>query len=205
MNRPNTYGPSEPHPSLVIHDRRRIDPETLQLREPDQIGPEREGGEHVLGTVDRASTLEAELADRTAELQRVEAAYENYRERVQHDRAALREIHTAKILDSLLPVLDGIDRARGLGEVAGELRVAVDTLEDRLSDLGLERVGAPGEPFDPLRHEAVDHQVWDEVEVPVCGAVLRPGYRVGTRLLRPAQVSVTEPPDSLPATAAPES
>ncbi|MBW5480353.1 nucleotide exchange factor GrpE [Streptomyces bambusae] len=206
MSSPNESRPHEEQPSVVIRDRRRIDPETLQPREPDEETPEREGGEHVLGTPDRAGALEAQLAERTAELRRVEAEYENYRKQVQHDQAAISEIATAKVLDSLLPVLDAIDRARGLGEVNGSLWAVAEALEERLADLGLERVGTAGEPFDPARHEAVGHQVSDDVDTPVCTAVVRPGYQVGTRLLRPAQVSVTEPPDQAPpAATAPDS
>lgn len=195
-NQPKESRPQEPHPSVVIRDRRRIDPETLQPREPDEDVPEREGGEHMLGTPDRAGALEAQLAERTADLQRVETEYENYRKQVQHDQAALGEIATAKALHHLLPVLDAIERARGLGEGDGGLwAAAAEALEERLADLGLERVSAEGEPFDPALHEAVDHQVSDAVDAAVCTAVLRPGYRVGQRLLRPPRVSVTEPPD----------
>lgn len=205
MNRPNESRSEEEHPSVVIHDRRRIDPKTLQPREPDEVIPEREGGEHVLGTPDRAGALEAQLAERTADLRQVEAEYENYRKQVQRDHAAQHEIATARVLADLLPVLDAVDRARGLGDSDG-LWSVVEALEERLVDLGLERVGAEGEPFDPARHEAVDHQVSDEVDTPVCTAVLRPGYRVGPRLLRPPQVSVTEPPGQVSAAAAePES
>ncbi|MCX2182683.1 nucleotide exchange factor GrpE [Streptomyces sp. SKN60] len=201
MTRPDTPNPKEQRPEVVVHDRRRIDPETLQLREPDEIPPEREGGEHVLEPPDRAGVLEAELAERTADLQRVQAEYENYRKRVRHDQEAVNEIATAKVLESLLPILDAIDRARSLGEVNGGLWAVAEALEETLAGLGLERTGTPGEPFDPARHEAVDHEISDDVDTPVCTAVLRPGYQLGTRLLRPAQVSVTEPPEH-PAAAA---
>ncbi|MFF2502984.1 nucleotide exchange factor GrpE [Streptomyces sp. NPDC058067] len=77
----------------------------------------------------------------------------------------------------------------------GGLWAVAEALEETLADLGLKRVGTPGETFDPARHEAVDHQISDNVDAPVCTAVLRPGYQLGIRLLRPAQVSVTEPPE----------
>ncbi|MEU8619543.1 nucleotide exchange factor GrpE [Streptomyces sp. NPDC048623] len=202
MTRPDTPEPDEQHPKVVVHDRRRIDPETLQLREPDEETPEREGGEHVLAPPDRAGALEVQLAERTADLQRLQAEYDNYRKRVQHDQETVSEIATAKVLESLLPVLDAIDRARDLGEVDGGLRAVAQALEETLASLGLERTGEPGEPFDPTRHEAVDHQISDTVDASVCTAVLRPGYRLGTRLLRPAQVSVTDPPEHAPAAAA---
>ncbi|WP_323180344.1 nucleotide exchange factor GrpE [Streptomyces sp. NBC_01363] len=88
-----------------------------------------------------------------------------------------------------------MDRAREHGEVTGGLKAVADVLENHLAGLGLETVGMPGEPFDPTRHEAVTHELSDTVEQPTCATVLRRGYRIGDQLLRPAQVSVAEPPD----------
>lgn len=195
MTRTNDPEPREQQPPMIIRDKRRIDPNTLELREPDQDVPEREGGEHLLGTVDRTAAVEAELDERGADLQRLRAEYDDYREQVQHDRRDLRDSAVASVLSELLPVLDAVDRARGFGEIGEGLQGVTDVLEERLADLGLETVGSAGEPYDPTIHEAVDHRVDDEVEQPTCTAVLRPGYRVGRRLLRPAQVSVSDPPE----------
>ncbi|MFF8605473.1 nucleotide exchange factor GrpE [Streptomyces sp. NPDC015346] len=146
----------------------------------------------------RDAVLEERLAERTADLQRLKAEYDNYRKRVQRDRLAVREIAVANVLGGLLPVLDAVDRAREYGELTGGMQAVVEVLEGRLAALGLESVGAEGEPFDPAWHEAVTHEVSAAVDRPTCGAVLRRGYRVGRQLLRPAEVAVVEPPEPAP-------
>ncbi|MFB6812634.1 nucleotide exchange factor GrpE [Streptomyces sp. NPDC056387] len=98
-------------------------------------------------------------------------------------------------MGGLLPVLDAIDQAREHGTVDPGLRAVAAVLETQLATLGLQEVGAPGEPFDPTRHEAISYERSDEVDQPTCTTVHRPGYRVGHHLLRPAQVTVSEPPD----------
>lgn len=154
-------------------------------------------GEQPRRSADPAATPEARLAECTADLQRLKAEYDNYRKRVRRDRLAVREIAVANVLTALLPVLDAIDRAREYDEADDGLRAVADLLETQLAGLGLQSVGAQGELFDPTRHEALAHQPSGEVseiDQPVCTAVLRPGYRVGQHLLRPAQVVVGAPP-----------
>jgi molecular chaperone GrpE len=138
--------------------------------------------------------LQTELAERTADLQRVKAEYDNYRKRVQRDRLAVRQIAVANVLHGLLPVLDAIARARELGEVHGGFQQVAEVLEAELAALGLQSYGEVGERFDPERHEALVHAYSMEVGGPTCSEVLALGYRVGERLLRPAQVAVIEPP-----------
>ncbi|MET9324596.1 nucleotide exchange factor GrpE [Streptomyces sp. NPDC003038] len=224
MSEPNRSGPRKQPPApVVIRDRRRIDPETLQLREADpaQAGGHRSTGrdEDLAGLArsadvngsagrtaeggrtaeaGRTAEVERQLAERTADLQRLKADYDNYRKRVQRDRLAIREIAVANVLGALLPVLDATDRAREHGELTGGLRAITDVLETQLATLGLETVGTPGEPFDPTRHEAISYERSDAVDRPTCTAVLRRGYAVGEHLLRPAQVAVSEPPDPEP-------
>ncbi|WP_260618536.1 MULTISPECIES: nucleotide exchange factor GrpE [Streptomyces] len=139
--------------------------------------------------------MQAQLTERTADLQRLKAEYDNYRKRVQRDRLAIREIAVANVLGGLLPVLDAIDQAREHGDADPGLRAVAEVLETQLATLGLQEVGTPGERFDPACHQAISCQRSDKVDQPTCTAVLRPGYRVGQHLLRPAQVAVCEPPD----------
>jgi molecular chaperone GrpE len=73
-----------------------------------------------------------------------------------------------------------------------------ETLEATVTKLGLERYGEPGDSFDPTVHEALMHEYSDEVEVPTCTQILMPGYRYGSRILRPARVAVAEPTEALP-------
>ncbi|MGK4579981.1 nucleotide exchange factor GrpE [Kitasatospora sp. HPMI-4] len=140
--------------------------------------------------------LAARLAERTADLQRVQADFENYRKRVRRDRLAVREIAVANVLLGLLPVLDALDRAREFGELTGGFGAVADELAEHLTALGLLPFGEVGERFDPTRHEALAYLHSPGAAAPVCTAVHRPGYRVGGHLLRPAQVTVTAPPEN---------
>jgi molecular chaperone GrpE len=134
-----------------------------------------------------------QLAERTADLQRVTAEYANYRKRVERDRVAVREQALANVLGGLLPVLDDIGRAREHGELVGGFKSVAESLEAAVAKLGLESFGDSGEPFDPKVHEALMHSYSSDVTEPTCVQVLQPGYRVGERILRPARVAVAEP------------
>ena len=139
--------------------------------------------------------LAAQLAERTADLQRVHAEYANYRKRVERDRLAVREQALANVLSSLIPVLDDIGRAREHGDLNGAFKSVGESLETISAKLGLESFGEPGEPFDPLVHEALMHSYSPDVTEPTAVQILQPGYKVGERIIRPARVAVAEPSD----------
>ncbi|MCK7622546.1 nucleotide exchange factor GrpE [Streptomyces sp. RS10V-4] len=148
--------------------------------------------------------LEDRLRERTADLQRLKAEFDNYRRRVRRDRLAVGQIAVVNVLERLLPVLDAVAEATEQGEVTGGFRRVVDVLERELAGLGLVAVGTAGEPFDPTVHEAMLYTPPARPARPgrtagddraVCAEILRRGFAVGDRLLRPAQVAVTgEPP-----------
>jgi molecular chaperone GrpE len=141
-----------------------------------------------------AEALRAEVAERVADLQRVKAEYDNYRKRTHRDRLAVRQVAVANVLRGLLPVLDAVEQARQHGDVTGEFAIVADALETQLAALGLEAFGEPGDPFDPVLHDALSHRGPTGTDRAVCAEVLRPGYRVGDHLLRPATVTVVAPP-----------
>jgi molecular chaperone GrpE len=141
----------------------------------------------------RAAELEAQLAERTADLQRLQAEYANYRKRVDRDRVAVREQAVAGTLSGLLPVLDAIDQAREHGELSGGFKSVADTLQSATSRLGLVTYGEKGDPFDPKIHEALTSSYSPDVAEDTCIEILQPGYKVGDRILRPARVAVAEP------------
>ena len=134
-----------------------------------------------------------ELAERTADLQRLQAEYANYRKRVDRDRAAVKEQALAAVLTGLLPVLDAIDQAREHGELSGGFKSVADSLKAAVSKLGLVTYGEKGDPFDPKIHEALTHTYSPDVTEDTCVEILQPGYQVGDRILRPARVAVAAP------------
>jgi len=187
--------------AVVINDRRRLDPETGQVRPSDPSGPGLSSAAPVEPVVEGVpdDAPEASLSDAAAELtedlQRVSAEYANYRKRVDRDRVAVVDMATAGLLSGLLPLLDDIDRAREHGDLTGAFKGVADQLETVTTKLGLERFGAVGDPFDPAVHEALMAAEADPAQtVATCAAVLQPGYRLsGGRVLRPARVAVAEP------------
>jgi molecular chaperone GrpE len=143
----------------------------------------------------KANQAIAMLAERTADLQRLQAEYANYRKRVERDRIAVREQALANVLNELLPVLDDIGRAREHGELSGGFKSVAESLESIAVKLGLTAYGENGDAFDPTLHEALMHEYSDEVTEPTAVRILQPGYRVGDRIIRPARVAVAEPGD----------
>lgn len=174
---------------VVIRDKRRIDTgssDSATLGVPTTPNLAQSVGGPV-GDADR------DLAERTADLQRVQAEFANYRKRVDRDRVLIGELAVGGVLASLLPVLDDIDRARTHGDLTGPLKAVADQLDTVLGKLGLQSFGDVGDTFDPARHEAVMHDESDDVDAPTTTTIMRRGYQHGDRLLRAAMVGVTDP------------
>jgi molecular chaperone GrpE len=144
---------------------------------------------------DAVAVLQATLEERTRDLQRITAEFQNYRKRVERDKARSGELATGAVLQSLLPVLDDLDRARSHGDLNGPFGAVADQLAGALHKHGLESFGEKGDPFDPQLHEAVAHMQMPDVDGPTCIDVMRSGYRLGDKLLRAALVAVAEPLD----------
>ncbi|WP_069813822.1 nucleotide exchange factor GrpE [Streptomyces sp. TP-A0874] len=149
--------------------------------------------QHTAALMAQLDQVRTALNERTADLQRLQAEYQNYRRRVERDRAMVKEVATANLLSELLPVLDDIGRARDHGELVGGFKSVADSVETVLTKMGLEQFGQEGEPFDPLIHEALMHSYAPNVTETTCVSVLQPGYRLGERTIRPARVAVAEP------------
>ena len=140
-----------------------------------------------------AAEAKVKLAERTADLQRLQAEYANYRKRVERDRLAVREQALANVLNELVPILDDIGRAGEHGELVGGFKSVAESLEGITAKLGLTSFGEAGDPFDPTLHEALMHSYSPDVTEPTAVQILQPGYRVGERIIRPARVAVAEP------------
>ena len=133
------------------------------------------------------------VATLTADLQRLQAEYANYRKRVERDRAVAHENAVGSVLTELLALLDDVDRAEQHGELTGGFKAVADQLNSITSRIGLEKYGTEGEAFDPNIHEALMHDTSADVAVPTASKILQPGYKFKERILRPARVSVTDP------------
>jgi molecular chaperone GrpE len=173
-------------------------PDNQQAQEAEQTGDKPgEAPEMVTTSTVRdgkqAADLQAQLAERTADLQRLQAEYANYRKRVDRDRAAVKEQAVASTLAGLLPVLDAINQAAEHGELTGGFKSVADSLQAALSRLGLVAYGEKGDAFDPKVHEALINSYSSDVTEDTCVEILQPGYQVGDRILRPARVAVAAP------------
>ncbi|GAA1849084.1 nucleotide exchange factor GrpE [Asanoa iriomotensis] len=162
--------------------------EPAEPAEPVVVPAEPAGG---LGA--ELESLRADLEERTRDLQRVSAEYANYRKRVDRDRGLAAEQTTGQVISTLLPVLDDLDRAREHGDLVGPFGSVAEQLVTALGKFGLTAFGEKGDPFDPTRHDAVAHLTSAEVTEPTCIDVMRRGYQLGDRLLRPALVAVADP------------
>jgi molecular chaperone GrpE len=209
------FGDGEP----VVRDKRRIDPDTGAAREtadssaapapgaqpgtPGTPGaqPPRDPSDLVGPSAQEALLTEA-LKERTADLQRLQAEYVNYKRRVDRDREASRELVIGSVLTELLGTLDDVGRAREAGELEGAFKAVAESLERVTEKLGLVKFGEKGDTFDPRIHEALLHNYSDEVDGPTATMIMQPGYRLGERVLRAARVAVSEPTEQLPADAA---
>ena len=133
------------------------------------------------------------VATLTADLQRLQAEYANYRKRVERDRSVAHENATAAVLIELLATLDDIDRAAQHGELTGGFKAVADQLASLTNRFGLEKYITDGQAFDPHIHEALMHHTSADVAVPTASKILQPGYKYKERILRPARVAVTDP------------
>jgi molecular chaperone GrpE len=101
-----------------------------------------------------------------------------------------------RLLRDWLEVVDSVDRALLIEQgspVEKGLQAVLSQMEDVLARHGVERIEPYGQPFDPSLHEAIGTQAGEDVAGHTVLAVARAGYRIGDRLLRPAEVVVSRP------------
>ena len=126
-------------------------------------------------------------------LQRLQADFQNYRKRVDKERVESTEVVTGLVLAQFLGVLDDVDRAQEHEELTGGFKAVADQLNAITTKLGLVKFVEVGVTFDPNIHEALMHETSSSVSDTQVTKVLRPGYKFKERILRPAQVVVTDP------------
>lgn len=191
----------------IVRDKRRIDPETFQVREPQPAAapaPEPPNGAATDSPAATAANAEVEnlkasLAERTADLQRLQAEYINYKRRVDRDREVVRTSGIESVLKDFLSVLDDIRSAREHEELTGGFKAVAEEVERIAGKYGLEAFGTKGEAFNPHIHEALLHAHAEGIDGPTCVEILQPGYKIKDKVLRPARVAVAEPDPDAPA------
>lgn len=129
----------------------------------------------------------------TNDLQRLQADFQNYRKRIDKERSESSELITGLVLAQFLGALDDIDRAQEHGELSGGFKAVADQLTTTTTKLGLTKFVDTGIIFDPHIHEALMHETSPDVTETQVTKVLRAGYKFKERVLRPAQVIVTDP------------
>ena len=185
---------------VTVTDRRRIDPDTGEVRDEPAAGPgpadagpvvdEQTSDEQQAGGA--ADEPDARVAELTADLQRERAQFANFRRRAAEEKQGSVAYGKQILIDKLLPIIDDLDRAREHGDLdSGPLRAVADKLTGVLAAEGLVAFGAAGDEFDPELHEAVQHD--GTGAHPVIGSVYRCGYRLGEKVIRTAMVTVTDP------------
>jgi molecular chaperone GrpE len=197
--------PQEPR-RLKVTDKRRVrdDPSAEasssapadgdEARSPESPPQEGRSEAQGAGEVD----AEARAAEYLEHLQRVKAEYDNYRKRILREQTRAVEFATEGLMVRLLEVLDEFELALGAAEQEEEaseryvhgVHMVYAKLLDLLKAEGLERIDAAGRPFDPALHEALLQGDGPEDGEPYVADVLRTGYRLKGRVVRPAGVKV---------------
>jgi molecular chaperone GrpE len=181
-------------PKVKVTDRRRVREEGAAAATPSEAP----------GSEDRRSTPEAELAAARKEaaeyrdhLMRLQAEFDNYRKRVLKEQTRALELAAEPIVRRMLEVLDEFELALMAAEQRPDfdrflhgVELVYAKLVETLGAEGLERIDAQGKPFDPERHEALMGSGGGDGE-PLVADVLRQGYTLKGRVVRPAGVRVT--------------
>ncbi|WP_087483290.1 nucleotide exchange factor GrpE [Brachybacterium massiliense] len=167
-----------------------IDAEAAKLFEQAE-----QGEESVPADAGRVAELEGQVAALTEQLKREQAEYVNSRRRIEGAAEVSKEAAVARVLGSLIGVLDDVELGRQHGDIAEgtPFHSIAQKLEEVLGSHGLTRFGAVGEEFDPNLHEALMHEDADDVETATISLVMQPGYRMHERVLRPARVGTRGP------------
>ena len=147
---------------------------------------------------DASETLRQERDDLQDRLLRTAAEFDNYRKRTDRERRELTDAVAADLIRDLLPVVDDLDRAIAAAADSPDpaLRSGVELIRRQLLDAlrrrGAEPFESVGEDFDPAWHEALASEPAGDRRDGEIVSEIRPGYRLGSRLLRAALVKVAK-------------
>lgn len=150
---------------------------------------------------DPLEAAKAEQAKLKDQLLRTLADFDNFRKRSRRELADAERRGKDDMLKEMLPVFDNLDRASAHAETATDIKALADGIglvlrqfADTLAKVGIERVPAVGQPFDPAVHEAVQQMETSDFEPGTIAAEVQAGYRNSEKLIRPALVVVAKAP-----------
>ncbi|MEG0913674.1 MAG: nucleotide exchange factor GrpE [Oscillospiraceae bacterium] len=140
--------------------------------------------------------LKKEIEDSKERLLRIAAEYDNYRKRTDREKSSSVRLGTVGAVEKMLPVLDTLELAAD-AETADEqykkgVEMTLTMFRDALSDLGVEEIEGIGAEFNPTYHCAVARVPSEEFDSGTVASVMRKGYRLGERVIRPSMVAVVE-------------
>jgi molecular chaperone GrpE len=173
--------------------------EDMEDQEPaeneSQQAPEVQGEADELASVRRElAEVQAKAAENLDGWQRALAEFQNYKKRVERDRASDQAIMKADLIRKVLPVLDDLERALSNRPGDSAWSNGIELIQRKLLQIleseGVQRIEAEGALFDPNVHEAISQEPVDGAESGSVVAVTLQGYKLGDRVIRPAQVKV---------------
>ena len=183
------------------------EPETTHpVNQPTPAAPAPEAKPAALPEIDVGAEVAAAKAEAAAnydKFMRTAADLENFRRRTVREKDELRQIVTARVLEDLLPALDnlalGLAAAKqpnaDLKSLTGGIDMVFAQLRSALANHGLKEINPLGQPFDPHQHESISHAPSADVKEEHVVTVVRTGYSLNGRLLRPASVIVSSGPE----------
>lgn len=143
----------------------------------------------------KSQKKDVRVEELTADLQRIQAEFINYKQRSQDEKKQLSQFSKSQVIKDLLPVIDDLERALGHtpedlqdNKWAQGVQKVYNRLQKQLEKLGVSKIEALQQPFDPELHEAV--QVEGEGDVQIVSEVLQNGYRIDSLVVRHATVKV---------------
>lgn len=153
------------------------------------------------GLEGQLATAKQEAAANYDRYMRAMADLENYRKRTIREKDELRQFAAANVMEDLIPILDnlglGLAAARqqtDVKAVADGINLVLEQLKGTLTKHGLKEINPQGQAFDPNLHDCISHQPSADVAEEKVSQVVRPGYSLNGRLLRPASVVVSSGP-----------
>lgn len=164
-------------------------------------GDPSEGGDGVDSEVDPLEAAQEESKRLRDQLLRTAADFDNFRKRSRRESGEAIERAREELLKELLPVFDNLERAAEHAQNAKDIAALSDGIQlvmkqfmDTVSKLGVEKLEATGQVFDPAVHEAIQQLETSEVPPGNVASQVQAGYKIGGRLLRPCMVVVAKAP-----------